>query len=340
MHFWIRIGLLSFFVFHSFSANAKDLQRLLGGTFTSEDFASCLAQQMAEKYAPTQASAVFDEIKQRRQTEAEKANTTDACLDISRGICGLVGLSNQDTIVSFVRPLGCHLNKWLTKSLLYHSSALIKCQDLPKGTSFFSQLGEWQVHYPNHDRDLNHLSNEQILSEINSLTGPTSEGYATQGTFNDNQINCILALSDPLDRWLLQQPFESVSQWGLFKKANEIYKDPLVALAVIGQIFDSERMACPSRKKACVLGNKMKPMYSKEQTKYWNPVGENYHFWAQLNISLTENATQERLADYMLEWKKDEDNGEYSANSTGIDIGHFLKENLTTTKSQSFKCNL
>ncbi len=104
-----------------------------------------------------------------------------------------------------------------------------------------------------------------------------------------------------------------------------MYHDPFVALGVIGEMFDQERLYAGSRKTRCVLGNRMIPLFRDDRI---DDVGYNYHFWAYLNISLTGDAT---FSDVFMNWwleRRVGDSGDSSANTFGIHIGKAIYSKL------------
>ncbi|MCM2281576.1 MAG: hypothetical protein NDI61_06990 [Bdellovibrionaceae bacterium] len=127
------------------------------------------------------------------------------------------------------------------------------------------------------------------------------------------------ATQKPISKWLRQQPDKSVSHWKLFEEANRMFRDPFVALGVIGDLFESEREWCDrssNSKRKCELAHKMKPILTPTDS---DPVGRNYHFWAHLNMVWRSEGSKEKLASYVLEVLKDDDFGDHAANLLGID---------------------
>ena len=134
-------------------------------------------------------------------------------------------------------------------------------------------------------------------------------------------------VSDPLVEWLAFQPNRSVSHIELFKKAVEIYKDPLVALGVIGLVFDQERKIVSNRKTDAILGAKMRPLIVNDLI---DPIGYNYHFWAYLNIAILNQGEIffESAFTYLFQKVKQNDEGDYQANMAGLSVGEAIIDKL------------
>ena len=80
-------------------------------------------------------------------------------------------------------------------------------------------------------------------------------------------------ISSPLFYWLIQQKHYSVSMEELFSKANEIYKDPFVAMGIITWMFHIDAHA-GYRWRVSVTSSRVQPLfYTKDLS------GNNYHFW-------------------------------------------------------------
>jgi len=223
-------------------------------------------------------------------------------------ICGALGVEYLDQFASVLEPIGCALNKMMDVRMYYHSAALVDCQGyvvdgIPLlwrlNTYYKSQLEE----RVERGRQLNDID---VLAELSEVQEGRGSGYP--------QKDCVAGKAEPLIRWLLEQKKGQVSHWALFRKAREIYGDSIVALGVIGEMF-AQDAHCPSRKKSCVLNNRMKPLFPSDQT---DDVGHNYHFWSYLSIALTNSEVTETIGNYVLEWLKDNDAGDYSANRLGI----------------------
>lgn len=292
--------------FHS--AYGSPFPKVLDAYFTENEFSDCLSSAIAEDVKNgKQLREYLSKIEARREKLASQKATNKDCAQIIKGVCGLGGISLSENLTQLLLPIGCKINDMINKNLWYHSAALVSCEDhQSKNVPLMWRLNYFQTRTNNEKRNLNSLDITQELELEQRAIGTP-----------DEHRKCVVDKAEPLIRWLLGQKMGSVTHWELFQKARSLYGDSFTAIGVIGEIFDEERMHCSSRKRACVLNNKLRPLYS--STEASDPVGYNYHFWSHLSMVLREGAVSQSIANYLLEWQKDSDTGDYSANRLGIE---------------------
>jgi hypothetical protein len=300
----------------SFLAFAGPIPKVLPAYFNGDDFADCLANELAKEHDLKSLDKRLGEISKKRNALASAKVEISGCGNVGTEICRQFGFPLL--LGKAIDPLSCALTKLVEKNLVYHSMPLVECSGyVPSKTPFLYYLMEWQTLSDNEKRNLNEVD---ALSEISSV--PRQTIFKSESNYHA----CVHDKAEPLVKWLLQQKPNSVSHWQVFKKAKELYGDSLTALGIIGELFDEERRSCTNRKRRCVLGNRLKPLFPSDQS---DKVGHNYHFWAHISVVLQEDGISEDLANYLLEWKKDNDAGDYSANNIGIKVS---RKTISRTK--------
>lgn len=131
--------------------------------------------------------------------------------------------------------------------------------------------------------------------------------------------------------YVLKQKKQSISHVDLFLVSLKIYKDPFTALGVIGHMLDNERLYTADRR-TTLLASKMQDLLLNHKE---DPVGYNYHFWAYLNISITNNGNNLLEKGFSLIFQKwiQDDLGDYSADLLGIKTGELVHRHLNKSKS-------
>jgi hypothetical protein len=101
--------------------------------------------------------------------------------------------------------------------------------------------------------------------------------------------------STPLFMWLLEQDDFSVSPEKLFKKAMEIYGDPIVALGVIPWIFSGDALTV-DRGTSSVVSYKIERLVDGDDVP-----GFQYHFWGYLTQGIIGNRLRVKTLAYIYE---------------------------------------
>lgn len=296
------------------ASESKFFPRSEPAYFSADDFSDCLANELAKEYDAHSFRARLQEIRERRHKFYLDNAEPEYCAENTKALCDLVSPIGCDFAKKHLTAVGCKATELIEKGLLYHSAPLARCEEsvFDGKPSKLRLVNSWQSLSENSKTDLNALPD--LRTRIESKMSST-DGMPFAPEFGKHPRKCVQKLADPLVDWLIDQPARSVTHWALVKKGKEIYGDTITALGVIGEVFDEERMMCGNRNKRCVLGNRMKLLVPTQKTDL---VGQNYHFWAHVAMILREDASQEYIANYALEWLKDQDVIDYSANKVGI----------------------
>lgn len=139
-----------------------------------------------------------------------------------------------------------------------------------------------------------------------------------------SDVRAALAISDPVIRWLLEQNYHSVQYPQLIEQALKIYnQDAFTALGVIGYLFDSEQGILGKTRGGSILASKMVPLTNAPQDK----VGDNYHFWAYLNLGIKGQSIGPRVYSFIFEKLFQFDFEEATVDQLALTIGSQIRSN-------------
>jgi hypothetical protein len=186
-------------------------------------------------------------------------------------------------------------------------------------------------------RARNKNENISLSPHLNIEIENLSKEYSFSPPSDRNQRDASDWLLSPMVDWLLSQPAHSVSHWNLIKHAIQLFPgDTATALGVLGELFDSERrIAWEKRKLVTPLGHRLKILFKNSD----DPVGQNYHFWAHLNLYLLNGFVKPQLMNYFYESIYQNDNGDYTANYFGLTVGKKLNI-LLKEQNKVLRCKL
>ena len=231
------------------------------------------------------------------------------------------------------------IKKKIYKRLVAHSFPLayVEGKELPADKNLWNGLAELRS---NALRDSKQRADVINLTDDNDLYKKVVELSPENNNSGLNEkdsaaVDQVLQSASPLIAWLLQQPKSSVLPTTLVNIALDIYDDDIVlALGIIGTVFDQERMYSHPRNKLAVLGSKMKPLFIGDR----NPMGSNYHFWSYLNMALKGDFIQPKAFSYAYEKVYQGDDFEFAADGLGLKTGTALRKILTNKEVKSLTC--
>lgn len=307
----MMMTLIIFGAIHSASAKTDKLELII----SPQDFAECLAKDILKSYNPQQARSY---ISKALDVQTELANDFNSCIPLSQlvSICRTHGFRSEFAI----EYLGCRISALATKEALYHSVSLahglstdgVEGEDETVFQTYLDTLSREQYKRKKDGKPLSEEENFRSIFNTTKKVGSTSES-------NPTLRHRLRTATAPLIDWLFEQKNHSVAPYDLYLKAREIYKDPMIALAVIGDLFDTEVQFCHISRKHCVLGNRVQP-FIKDNTG--DPVGWNYHFWAYLNIALASSPIAADTLVIGYEKLYQGDHKDYLVDQAALRVGH------------------
>ena len=128
--------------------------------------------------------------------------------------------------------------------------------------------------------------------------------------------------SSPLFLWLLEQDDYSISPERLFRKAVEIYGDPMVALGVIPWIFSGDALTVNR-------GNSSVVSYKIERLVEGNDIaGYQYHFWGYLTQGIIGNRIRVGMLAYLYERLYQKDIPDWKVDLLSLRVGKEVRSLL------------
>lgn len=332
----IQTALFSTVVFVAAQAAfAQIIPNRKASAFDPHELAECMVMDVLKVHTPERAQALL--------RQASKASKKLARIYLKDPICDAAAARvsnpfknspNYPLWDGVTDLLSCQIFGEMNRHLHFHSIPLAHhaapalVERLETSTeirfdTYLSWVADDNIRRPGGISNLNTLSNLKELIPFRELA--EAEPRVTGPEVDQNVVSKTHRLAGPLIDWLLDQKPRTVSQLALFRKATEFYGDPLIGLAVIGEIFDKEQQACPSRTESCPLGNRM---VSPLKNDIKDLVGYNYHFWAYLNIALVDDAVSATPFVYFGEYVIANDLADYSADKTALEVGHNMRRLL------------
>lgn len=300
-------------------ASAQVIPQRQETQFDSGKMAECLIIEVLKAYDQGKARDLLRKASKVRKDLARKHMARPECESPALRLTQMcTQRGSQPLDLNVLKYMTCLLDSEIVRYLLYHSTPLahhastelIQKSDPGAGEKFKTAIF-WPASGDAKRKNLNEIPNLKEVMPFAEQNGPSIKPK--------DVMESTHRLAGALIDWLLEQKPNSVSHIALFRKANDLYQDPFVSLAVIGELFDQERMVCPSRKTSCPLGNRMKSLFKNDQV---DRVGYNYHFWAFLNIALVDDVVSATLFTYGFESVYQKDSGDYSADQVGLEVGY------------------
>lgn len=181
------------------------------------------------------------------------------------------------------------------------------------------------------------LPKEHVLDLLAApeLTRRAAENSAKDFIAWDDRI---FELSPPLIDWLLHQEQHSVTVNALIQKATDLYHgDVFAALGVIGGVFFYEMKyiedpRSPRREQLPLLASKMVPIFTESR----DPIGDNFHFWGYLLLSLAGDHQFAKGVSIFYELFYQQDWSDFRMDMVAIDIGTQLRSNFFPMEPELF----
>ena len=128
-------------------------------------------------------------------------------------------------------------------------------------------------------------------------------------------------MAEPLLEFLLDQQPRSLKPTDLLLHAISLYRQPLVAYALIAFVFFEEAKGSKSRPYHQVLASKMVSM-----DVTGDHVGMNYHYWVYFSLGLHGKTRLGNLSSFFLERLRQNDPQERSADLEGLRAGDQMRK--------------
>lgn len=128
--------------------------------------------------------------------------------------------------------------------------------------------------------------------------------------------------SSPLFMWLLEQKDHSVSPERLYKKALEIYGNPIVALGVIPWIFSGDALTV-SRGTSSVVSYKIERLVEGDDIP-----GLQYHFWGYLTQGIIGNKLRVGALAYIYEKLYQKDLQDWTVDALSLKTGEKIRSSF------------